>query len=70
MLQSSFKEIIQKYVQMNIAHPFREENGRSTRIWLDLIITTKDVKKQQAHQRKDRYMNVLLLESRIKRLKP
>ena len=70
MLQSSFKEIIQKYVQMNIAHPFREGNGRSTRIWLDLIITTKDVKKQQAHQRKDRYMNVLLLESRIKRLKP
>ena len=31
-------EIIEKYVEMNIAHPFREGNGRSTRIWLDLIL--------------------------------
>lgn len=38
MPQSSFEEIIQKYVEMNIAHPFREGNGRSTRIWLDLIL--------------------------------
>jgi len=37
MPQSSFDEIIEKYVEMNIAHPFREGNGRATRIWLDLI---------------------------------
>ena len=35
--QSDFDEIVEKYVEMNIAHPFREGNGRSTRIWLDLI---------------------------------
>lgn len=38
MPQSSFDEIIEKYVEMNIVHPFREGNGRSTRIWLDLIL--------------------------------
>jgi len=38
MPQSSFDEIIEKYVEMNIAHPFREGNGRATRIWLDLIL--------------------------------
>ena len=38
MPQTSFEEIIEKYVEMNIAHPFREGNGRSTRIWLDLIL--------------------------------
>ena len=38
MPQSTFNEIIEKYVEMNVAHPFREENGRSTRIWLDLIL--------------------------------
>ena len=38
MPQSTYDEIIEKYVEMNIAHPFREENGRSTRIWLDLIL--------------------------------
>ena len=38
MPQSSYDEIIEKYVEMNIAHPFREGNGRSTRIWLDLIL--------------------------------
>lgn len=38
MPQHSFEEIIEKYVEMNIAHPFREGNGRSTRIWLDLIL--------------------------------
>ena len=38
MPQSTFNEIIEKYVEMNIAHPFREGNGRSTRIWLDLIL--------------------------------
>lgn len=38
MPQSTFGEIIEKYVEMNIAHPFREGNGRSMRIWLDLIL--------------------------------
>jgi len=38
MPQSCFDEIIEKYVEMNIAHPFREGNGRATRIWLDLIL--------------------------------
>ena len=37
MPQSTFDEIIEKYVEMNVAHPFREGNGRSTRIWLDLM---------------------------------
>ena len=37
MPQSTFDEIVEKYVEMNIAHPFREGNGRSTRIWLDII---------------------------------
>ena len=38
MPQSTFDEIIEKYVEMNIAHPFREGNGRSARIWLDLLL--------------------------------
>lgn len=38
MPQTTFEEIIRKYVEMNIAHPFREGNGRSTRIWLDMIL--------------------------------
>lgn len=38
MPQSNFDEMIEKYVEMNIAHPFREGNGRSTRIWLDCIL--------------------------------
>lgn len=38
MPQSTYNEIIEKYVEMNIIHPFREGNGRSTRIWLDLIL--------------------------------
>ena len=38
MPQKTFDEIIAKYVEMNVAHPFREGNGRSTRIWLDLIL--------------------------------
>ena len=44
MPQSTFEEIIEKYVEMNIAHPFREGNGRSMRIWLDLIL------KKELHQ--------------------
>ena len=38
MPQNTFDEIVEKYVEMNIAHPFREGNGRSTRIWLDCIL--------------------------------
>ncbi len=38
MPETSFEEIIAKYVEMNIAHPFREGNGRATRIWLDMIL--------------------------------
>mgnify|MGYP002618800055 CR=1 FL=1 len=38
MPQDNFESIIKKYVEMNIAHPFREENGRSTSIWLDMIL--------------------------------
>ena len=43
MPQSTFEEIVEKYVEMNVAHPFREGNGRSDRIWLDLIL------KQELH---------------------
>lgn len=43
MAQSNFDEIIEKYVEMNIAHPFREGNGRATRIWLDLMLK-KEIK--------------------------
>lgn len=41
MPQSTFDEIIEKYVEMNMAHPFREGNGRATRIWLDVILKTE-----------------------------
>ena len=41
MPQNTFDEIIAKYVEMNVAHPFREGNGRSTRIWLDHILKTE-----------------------------
>lgn len=41
MPQSTYDEIIEKYVEMNVAHPFREGNGRSTRIWLDHILKTE-----------------------------
>lgn len=44
MPQSTFDEIIEKYVEMNVAHPFREGNGRSTRIWLDMILK-KEIQK-------------------------
>ncbi len=44
MPQSTFDEIVEKYVEMNIAHPFREGNGRSMRIWLDLML------KKELHQ--------------------
>jgi cell filamentation protein len=44
MPQATFDQVIEKYVEMNIAHPFREGNGRATRIWLDLILK-KELKK-------------------------
>ena len=44
MPQSTFDEIVEKYIEMNIAHPFREGNGRSTRIWLDCILK-EEIKK-------------------------
>jgi cell filamentation protein len=44
MPQNNFDQIIEKYIEMNIAHPFRDGNGRATRIWLDLILK-KEIKK-------------------------
>jgi cell filamentation protein len=41
MPQSSFDQIVEKYVEMNVAHPFREGNGRATRIWLDLMLKSE-----------------------------
>lgn len=41
MPQTTFEQIVEKYVEMNVAHPFRESNGRATRIWLDLIFKQK-----------------------------
>jgi len=41
MPQSSFEEIVEKYVEMNVAHPFREGNGRSMRLWLDHLFKTQ-----------------------------
>ena len=40
MPETTFDEIMDKYVEMNVAHPFMEGNGRSTRIWLDLMLKT------------------------------
>ena len=41
MPENSFDEIVNKYIEMNVAHPFMEGNGRSTRIWLDLILKNR-----------------------------
>lgn len=41
MKEDTFEDIIKKYVEMNVAHPFREGNGRSTRIWLDMMLKTR-----------------------------
>ncbi|MEE0913807.1 MAG: Fic family protein [Ruminococcus sp.] len=61
MPQSTFDEIIEKYVEMNIAHPFREGNGRSTRIWLDLILK-KELHKVIDWSRVDREDYLLAME--------
>ena len=61
MPQSDFDEIVEKYVEMNIAHPFREGNGRSTRIWLDLMFK-KENKKVGDWSRIDREDYLLAME--------
>lgn len=61
MPQSSFEEIIRKYVEMNIAHPFREGNGRATRIWLDLILK-KEIGKVVEWSRVDKDDYLLAME--------
>lgn len=61
MPQSTFDEIIKKYVEMNIAHPFREGNGRSTRIWLDLILK-KELSKVVDWRRVDKNDYLLAME--------
>jgi cell filamentation protein len=61
MPQSTFDEIIEKYVEMNIAHPFREGNGRSTRIWLDLILK-QELKQVVDWQRVDKNDYLLAME--------
>lgn len=61
MPQSTFDEIIKKYVEMNVAHPFREGNGRSTRIWLDLILK-KEINKVVDWRRVDKNDYLLAME--------
>lgn len=61
MPQSNFDEIIDKYVEMNVAHPFREGNGRSTRIWLDLILK-KEINKVVDWSRVDKEDYLLATE--------
>lgn len=61
MPQSTFEEIIEKYVEMNVAHPFREGNGRSTRIWLDLILK-KEIQQVVDWSRVDKEDYLLAME--------
>ena len=61
MPESTFEEIIAKYVEMNIAHPFMEGNGRSTRIWLDMILK-KQLKKVVDWQRIDKHLYLQAME--------
>lgn len=61
MPQSTFDEIIEKYIEMNIAHPFREGNGRSTRIWLDCILK-KELRKVIDWSRVDKEDYLLAME--------
>jgi len=61
MPQSNFDEIIEKYIEMNIAHPFREGNGRSTRIWLDMILK-KEISKVIDWSRVDKEDYLLAME--------
>ena len=60
MPQSNFDQIIEKYVEMNVAHPFREGNGRATRIWLDLILKHETQQVIDWNQvNKDDYLNAM-----------
>lgn len=61
MPQSNFDEIVEKYVEMNIAHPFREGNGRSTRIWLDLMLK-KEIGKVVGWSKVDKEDYLLAME--------
>lgn len=61
MPQSIFDEIIEKYVEMNVAHPFREGNGRSTRIWLDCILK-KELKQVIDWEKVDKEDYILAME--------
>ena len=61
MPQQTFDEIVEKYVEMNIAHPFREGNGRSTRIWLDLILK-KEIKQVVDWSRVDKDDYLMAME--------
>ena len=61
MPQLNFDKIIEKYVEMNIAHPFREGNGRSTRIWLDLILK-KEINKVVDWSKVDKNDYLLAME--------
>ena len=61
MPQSTFDEIVEKYVEMNIAHPFREGNGRSTRIWLDCILK-KEISKVVDWSKVDKEDYLLAME--------
>lgn len=64
MPETTFEEIADKYVEMNIAHPFMEGNGRSTRIWLDLMLK-KHLKKcvDWSKIKKDDYMNAMIIST-------
>ena len=66
MPESTFAEIIDKYVEMNVAHPFLEGNGRSTRIWLDLIFK-KNLKKVVNWQKIDKKLYLQAMECKIGR---
>ena len=61
MPQSTFDEILEKYIEMNIAHPFREGNGRSTRIWLDMILK-ENIKKVVDWSKVDKEDYLLAME--------
>ena len=64
MPESSFDEIVDKYIEMNIAHPFMEGNGRSTRIWLDLIFKKRlKVCVDWSKMNKNDYMNAMVKSS-------
>ncbi len=61
MPQTTFEEIIEKYVEINVAHPFREGNGRSTRIWLDAILK-KEIKQVIDWSKVDKEDYILAME--------